>query len=469
MGNGNGNAVTADRRDAVYRHELMLVDGLMPYARNARTHSPAQVDQIAASIVEFGFTNPVLVDEQGMIAGHGRLLAAKQLGLKAVPGIILHGLTDAQRRAYVLADNKIALNAGWDEALLQQELEALAAADFDMELIGFSVKELAAIIPVVPNDGLNHPNDVPPLQKVAVSQLGDVWLMGAHRVMCGDSCSAPELGRLMAGERIDCVWTDPPYNVDYGDKAEMLEAYDKGHRNTGKILNDNLKPAAFLAFLTSLFTACSEFMHPGAAIYVAHAETEGVNFRLAFAAAGFHLSACLVWKKDSLVLGRSDYQWIHEPILYGWKPGAAHRWFGGRKKVSVAESDSSLITKRPDGLYQVAVGDTVLVIEGQATIEELVPTVTWEPRPKRSDLHPTMKPVHLVEKYLLNSARPGEVVFDCCGGAGSTLIAAHRLGMQARLMELEPLYVDVIVRRWQEHTGGIAIREKDGRAFADVS
>lgn len=249
----------------------------------------------------------------------------------------------------------------------------------------------------------------------------------------------------------------------------MLSKYDKGHRNTSRILNDDMDSASFAEFLGTMFAQVYGRMKAGSAIYVAHSETEGINFRKSFEGAGFKLSACVIWRKDSLVLGRSDYQWIHEPILYGWKPGASHRWYGGRKQVSVAEiGDGSPFIKTTDGRWQITIGDRVLIVSGDAELQELVPSVIREEKPKRSDLHPTMKPVALIERMLRNSSRPGDIVLEPFGGSGSTLMAAERLGMSARVIELSPAYVDVIVRRWQDYTGQKGRRESDGMEFDDA-
>ena len=276
--------------------EHLSLDALVPYARNSRTHSPEQIAQVAASIREFGFTNPVLIDgEGGIIAGHGRVMAARQLGLSEVPCIRLAHLTDAQKRAYVIADNKLALNAGWDDALLALELRDLGSEGFALHLTGFSDEELDNLLDI---DGVGEekrdPDDAPAIPRTPATKTGDTWLLGAHRVRCGDSTSAADWESLMLGEKADIVWTDPPYNVAYESE------------NAGAIQNDNMSDADFRAFLRSAFSALCSVMKPGAAIYVAHADTEGLNFRAAYREAGLKLSGCLVWRKDSLVLGRSD-------------------------------------------------------------------------------------------------------------------------------------------------------------------
>ena len=434
---------------------LQSVEALIPYARNSRTHSDEQGAQIAASIREFGFTNPVLVDNGGgIVAGHGRVMAARKLGMAEVPTVNVGWLNEQQRRAYVIADNKLAMNAGWDMDLLKAELADLKIEGFDLELLGFGDQLTDILDPQLLDKG-KDPDDAPPVPEKPESAAGDVWIMGPHRVCCGDSTSVADWDKLMGSEKADVCWTDPPYNVAYESKL------------AGKIKNDSMGDEKFLAFLTDAFVALGTALKPGAAIYVAHADTEGYNFRAAFRQAGFKLSGCLVWKKDSLVLGRSDFQWMHEPILYGWKPGSKHRWYGGRKLTTVQEWGGDPVTQRPDGTYQIVVGDRVLTVSGDAKIEETLSSVLFHEKPKRSSEHPTMKPVALVERMLKCSARSGDLVVDAFGGSGSTLMAADRLGMSARIMELDPKFVDVIVRRWQDYTGKRAVLESTGQPFPD--
>ena len=436
--------------------ENQPIDRLIPYARNSRTHSEEQIAQVAASIKEFGFTNPVLIDSDGgIIAGHGRVMAARKLGLADVPCIRLSHLTESQRRAYVIADNKLALNSGWDEKMLSAELASLKEMDFDLNLLGFGVDLIDVMNPdlLVAED--KDPDDVPEKQKDVKSKRGDMWICGAHRVMCGDSTSSADWGGLMRNELADLCWTDPPYNVAYESKL------------AGSIKNDSMADEEFGRFLTAAFRALFERMHPGAAIYVAHADTEGYNFRRGFREAGFKLSGCLVWKKDSLVLGRSDYQWIHEPILYGWKPGAAHRWFGGRKQTTVSDWSDGPITKIGDNKYQIVVGDSILTVTGDAKIEETMSSILFHEKPKRSEDHPTMKPVGLIEKQIKCNGRTGDTIIDAFGGSGSTLMAAERMGLKSRLMELDEKFVDVIVRRWQQYTGKRATHAVTGKEFGE--
>ena len=444
--------------------ELWPVERLKPYANNARTHSDEQVAKIAASIAEFGFTNPILVDSaDGIIAGHGRLMAATQkLGLPEVPVIVLDHLTDAQRRAYILADNRLAELAGWDNTMLAAELQALQEDGFDIDLVGFSDDDLAGLIASNAEEdgkdgGLTDEDEVPEERKATISRRGDVWVMGRHRLKCGDSTLLDDVESAVGGATVECMWTDPPYNVAYEGKA-------------GSIKNDDMSDSAFRLFLHDAFICAFAVLKPGGAAYVAHADTEGYNFRGAFRDAGFKLSGCLIWRKNSLVLGRSDYQWQHEPILYGWKEGAAHRWYGERNKTTIAEFDGQSFEQIGERSWQIRIGEQTLIVEGDAlTVRDARPTVVTEEKPKRNGEHPTMKPVALIERYLLNSTKPGDVVLDLFGGSGSTMIACEKLGRAARLVELDEKFADVIVRRWQDYTGKQATLEADGRTFADVA
>jgi DNA modification methylase len=437
--------------------EPRRTDAMIPYAKNARTHSDAQVEAIARSIDEFGWTNPVLVDEHdGIVAGHGRVLAAQLRGIETVPVIVLRGLTPAQVRAYCVADNKLAELAGWDFDLLKSELRDLNDAGFDVSLMGFSEVELDSLLGAIEQGGGDRDPDEVPDFGPEVSVRGDLWKLGHHRVLCGDATQAAAYATLLGDKLADVCWTDPPYNVNYKTKA-------------GKIDNDDLPGARFREFLDASFGAIIAHLRPGGGIYVAHADTEGLNFRAAFEGAGFKLSGVLIWKKDSLVLGRSDYQWIHEPILYGWRPGHRHRWAGGRKQTTVSEvGDPSPFRRLEDGTWAVQIGDEILIVTGDAEVRTLLPSMIHEPKPKRSAQHPTMKPTALIERMLRNSSRAGDVVLDPFGGSGSTLIAAERLGLSARLLELAPRYVDVIVRRWQEHTGRDAVHAVEGKKFAQI-
>ena len=400
------------------------IERLLPYIRNARTHSEAQIAQIAASIAEFGFTAPILAGSDGVIvAGHGRLAAARKLGLASVPVVVLEHLTPTQRRALVIADNKIAENAGWDEELLRLELAELQEADFDLALTGFDADMLADLLadeePQI--DGRTEDDAAPDVPEEPVSRPGDVWRLGPHRLVCGDATTAEAYARLFPdGERADMVFTDPPYNVNYANSAK-----DKLRGKHRPILNDALGEG----FYDFLYDALALIMaHTRGAIYVAMSSSELDTLQAAFRAAGGKWSTFIIWAKNTFTLGRSDYQRQYEPILYGWPEGATRHWCGDRDQGDVWHFN----------------------------------------KPQKNDLHPTMKPVELVERAIRNSSRPGDVVLDPFGGSGTTLIAAEKSGRQARLIELDPKYVDVIVRRWQEYTGAQAVRESDGIRFDDL-
>ena len=395
------------------------IEKLIGYARNSRTHSPEQVAQIAASIKEFGFTNPVLIDKDGgIIAGHGRVAAARKLGMTEVPCLRLAHLTKTQTRALVIADNRLALNAGWDNEMLALEFKDLIAQGFDVGLTGFSEEEIDALMPVELEEGLTDPDDAPEAPANPVTVQGDVWVMGNHRLLCGDSTSVDDLERLCAGQMVDMWLTDPPYNV----------AYEGGTKEKLTIKNDSMGDTQFREFLRDAYTAANAVMKAGAVFYIWHADSEGYNFRGAAKDAGWTVRQCLIWKKSSLVLGRQDYQWQHEPCLYGWKEGASHLWASDRKQTTILEFD----------------------------------------KPARNGEHPTMKPVALFEYQLLNNTKGGDIVLDSFGGSGTTLIAAEKNGRIARLMELDPKYCDVIVTRWQAFTGKHAHLESDGRSFTEV-
>jgi DNA modification methylase len=438
---------------------MFEVEALLPYARNSRKHSPAQIEALAGTIQRVGWTTPILVADGGILAGHGRIMAAKKLGLSRVPGIDLSHLADDERRALVISDNRLAEMATWDLDVLKLETDDLRAAGYDLELYtGFAEEDLAKLfegmVDPEPPEGGGDPDAVPPTPDVPHSRLGDIWVCGPHRILCGDCSDAGLIDKLMQGEMADLCVTDPPYNVAYESKL------------AGSIKNDNMADAEFRRMLGSWYATMFTVMKPGAPIYVAHADTEGLNFRDAFRSTGFKLSGCLIWRKNSLVLGRSDYQWQHEPILYGWKPGAAHRWYGGRKRTTVVDyGESGPVRQLDDGRWAITVGDTVLVVDGQATIEEVPGSVIYHDKPSRSELHPTTKPVGLWEKLMKPSSRPGDVVIDWFSGSGTTMIAADRMGLIARVSELDPKFVDVAVRRWEMLTGRKAVHAVTGEPF----
>lgn len=396
---------------------------LTPYARNARTHSADQVSQIAASIVEFGFTNPILAGSDGIIvAGHGRLAAAQKLGLDTVPVVVLDHLTPAQRKALIIADNKIAANAGWDEDLLRIELQDLLEDGYNLDLVGFDPDELADILAGEEPDitGLGDEDAAPEVADTIISKAGDVWIMGKHRLLCGDSTDAANYEILMAGTPANLIFCDPPYNVDYANTAK-----DKQRGTHRPIMNDNLGDG-FYDFLLAAFKPM--LAHCEGGVYIAMSSSELDTLQAAFREAGGKWSTFIIWAKNTFTLGRADYQRQYEPILYGWPEGKNRHWCGARDQGDV-----------------------------------------WNiKKPAKNDLHPTMKPVELVERAIRNSSRPGDVVLDSFGGSGTTLIAAEKTGRQARLIELDPKYADVIVRRWQIYSGGQATRESDGAVFDEL-
>jgi DNA modification methylase len=407
---------------AMVKHiELWLIEKLIPYARNPRTHSDAQVAQIAASIAEFGFNNPILVDnEAGIIAGHGRLLAARKLGLTEVPVIVLDHLSEAQKRAYIIADNQLALNAGWDDDILRSELAALQAENFNVDLIGFDDADLARLIEAQDAaEGLTDEDAVPGLPEKPVSSRGDCWALGNHRLLVGDATDGADVDRLMVGDVADLVFVDPPYNVDY-------EGYTEDHL---RIQGDRMTGEQFKHFLEASFRSCRSATKPGASLYVCHSSSWQREFQNALEAAGFEVRCQIIWAKNTFAWGFGRYKFRHEPIFYCHVAGQKDPWYGDKS---------------------------------QSTLWE-------ENKPAANKLHPTMKPVELMERALLNSSKAGDLVVDLFGGSGSTLIACERRGRKARLMELDPRYADVIVKRWQEYTGKQAVLEGDGRAFDEIA
>ena len=383
------------------KFELVSIDKLVPYANNARTHSPAQINKLRSSLREFGFINPVIIDRDfGIIAGHGRVLAAREEGISEVPCVYADHLTEAQKKAYIIADNRMAMDAGWDEEMLRIEIESLQAEAFDLALTGFDEKELSKLFDDG-NDAKDDDFDVDEeLKKPTFSKFGDVWTLGRHRLVCGDSTKTETYEVLMEGRKANLVLTDPPYNVNYEGSA-------------GKIKNDNMASDKFFDFLFDAFSCMEKVMADDASIYVFHADTEGLNFRRAFDAAGFYLSGCCIWKKPSLVLGRSPYQWQHEPCLFGWKKNGKHQWYSDRKQTTIWEFEKS----------------------------------------KKNGDHPTMKPIPLLCYPITNSTMSNTLVLDPFGGSGSTLIACEQTDRICRGIELDPKFVDVIVKRYVEQVG----------------
>jgi DNA modification methylase len=393
----------------------VAVDKLIPYAKNSRTHSDQQVAQIAASIKEFGFRNPILVDGVGIIAGHGRLMAAQKLGLDKVPTIDCSDMTPSQKKAYIIADNKLALNAGWDTAMLTIEMQELEVEGFDLELLGFDDKELNALLEPEIVDGLTDEDEVPELPEEPKSKLGDIYILGNHRLMCGDSTSIDAVEKMMNGDKASLVVTDPPWNVAYGTNlANNAQGYKQR-----TIMNDNFETTQeWEDFLSGFMGNIIAFTMKGCPIYCVMGASEWPAIDKALRDGGFHWSSTIIWAKDTLVLSRKDYHTQYEPIWYGWKDDGPRIW----------------------------------------TVQDRKQSDVWEcKRPKRSELHPTTKPVELIERAVLNSSNAGTIVFEPFGGSGSTLIACEKTGRKARLMELDPKYCDVIVKRWEDFTGQKAV------------
>lgn len=382
--------------------ELVDIDKLIPYVNNARTHSPEQINKLRASLREFGFINPVIVDDKfNIVAGHGRVMAAQAEGIKEVPCVYVDYLTEAQKKAYILADNRMAMDAGWDEEMLRVELEALQDMAFDLSMTGFDEKELADLFKTdehVEDDDFDLDAA---LEKAAFVKKGDIWTVGRHRLMCGDATSAEDVAKLMDGKKANIIVTDPPYGVSFRSSDGL------------SIQNDSLKGDEFYQFLLQAFKNMADNLTKGGAAYVFHADTEGLNFRKAFIDAGFHLAGCCIWVKNSLVLGRSDYQWQHEPVLYGFLQNGNHPWYSDRKQTTIWNFD----------------------------------------KPKRNKNHPTSKPLDLLGYPIQNSSQANGIVIDTFGGSGSTMMACELTNRICYMMELDEKYASVILRRYVEDGG----------------
>ena len=384
--------------------QLIPLGKLVPYVNNARTHSPEQLMKLRSSLREFGFINPVIIDRDfNVIAGHGRIAAAKEEGMEEVPCVFADFLTEAQKKAYILADNRMALDAGWDEELLRIEIESLQGADFDVSLTGFGEDEIADLFS---GDGEKDVKDddfdlSAALEKAAFVERGDIWKVGRHRLVCGDATSAEDVAALMDGKKANLIVTDPPYNVAFKSGSGL------------SIQNDSMENGEFYTFLYNSFQNMAEHLEKGGAAYVFHADTEGLNFRKAFVDVGFHLAGVCIWVKNSLVLGRSDYQWQHEPVLYGFLKNGKHPWYSDRKQTTIWNYD----------------------------------------KPKRNKNHPTSKPLDLLGYPISNSSQENAIVLDTFGGSGSTLMACEQTDRICHMMELDEKYASVILRRYVEDTG----------------
>ena len=384
--------------------QLVPLGKLVPYINNARTHSPEQLAKLRSSLREFGFINPVIIDrDYNIIAGHGRVLAAKEEGIREVPCVFVDYLTEAQKKAYILADNRMALDAGWDEELLRIEIESLQGEDFDVSLTGFEEQELADLF-AIEGDKAAKDDDFDlsaALEKASFVERGDLWIVGRHRLLCGDATRTEDVERLMDGKKANLIVTDPPYGVSFKSSDGLT------------IQNDSMKDEEFYIFLLTAFQCMAEHLENGGSSYVFHADTEGLNFRKAFIDAGFHLAGVCIWVKNSLVLGRSDYQWQHEPVLFGWKKGGKHSWYSDRRETTIWNYD----------------------------------------KPKRNKNHPTSKPLDLLGYPICNSSQENAIVLDSFGGSGSTLMACEQLNRICHMMELDEKYASVILRRYVEDTG----------------
>lgn len=383
--------------------KLVPISKLVPYANNARTHSPEQINKLRGSLREFGFVSPVIIDKDyGILAGHGRVMAARAENIEQVPCVFVDHLTEAQKKAYILADNRFALDAGWDEEMLRVEMEALQGMDFDISLTGFDESEIADLLSLDDGEAQEDDFDVDAaLQAEPFVKAGDLWLLGKHRLLCADSTKPEDVKLLMDSKKANVCITDPPYSCNYTGSTGM------------KIMNDNLKGEEFYQFLLSAFKNAYENLADGAAIYIFHSDAEKVNFYNAVVAAGFHYSTTCIWVKQSLVLGRFDYQMRHEPVIYAFKDTVKHKFYGDRKQTTVWEFD----------------------------------------RPSKSKLHPTTKPLPLIAYPMKNSSLVNSIVLDLFGGSGSTLMAAEQMDRTAYLMELDPAYASAIVRRFVAYRG----------------
>lgn len=463
--------------------KLRPLEHLVHYARNSRTHSPAQIEQLQRLLLEFRWTNPVLVDDMGIVAGHGRCIAAEAIYKRGeqikfpngtpipigmVPTLDCTGWSPAQRKAYIIADNRSALSAGWDEDMLHLELKELEALDYDLSLTAFDEDELADLLAgeiELPVD--KDPDAAPPVPDEPVSVPGDVWVMGAHRLVVGDCTDQDIMDRLMNGEVAQAAWIDPPYRVNQERKNKELDKRDGGNRSrSGGILNDKMSDADFLDFLCAAFESVFGALKPGAPIYITYPDSEAENFLVAFREAGFKRQSILAWVKNVQTLGRLDHQSRTENICYGWKPGAAHPWYGGRKVNNVVELGAeSPFHRLEDGRWQITLGDQIMIVSGDVKVESHPTDAIYEPRPARSDLHPTMKPANLVVRTLRNSTRAGDIIIDTFGGSGTTMIAAEQLGLQARLCELDPKFADVICLRYWHYSGKRPVHAVTGQPF----
>ena len=439
--------------------ELADIASLVPNPRNPNQHPKKQIEMLAKIIKAQGWRAPVTVSNRSgfIVRGHGRLLAGLLLNATQIPVDRQDYASEAEEWADLIADNRIAELSEADDALMASLLSELDG--FDVELAGFTTKDAAKLLAEmetgdIVEDDFDAAAAAESIQE-PITKPGDVWQLGSHRLMCGDATHAGDVEKLMNGNLAIMIFTDPPYNVNYqGGTGDKLT-----------IQNDNMPADEFNHFLHDAFTSMFAAVIPGGAIYVCHADSEGANFRGALMDAGWMLKQCLIWVKNQFVIGRQDYQWQHEPILYGWKPGAAHQWYGGRKQSTVIDDGMPIVIQRSDegAVITITVGVEKLVLkvpdfEIVHTGDDSSTTIWRFEKPLRNGEHPTMKPILLCARAIHNSSKAGDTVADFFGGSGSTLIAAEQTGRSCCVMEVDPVYCDVIVRRWEEFTGQKAVK-----------
>lgn len=441
--------------------EYWPISALQPYHASLRKHEAA-LPKMVETLKLYGFQLPLLARRNGeLVDGELRLKAAKELGYTELPVIPVDGFTEAEVQALRLILNRSATWASWDEGAVALELASLQALDFDLSATGFDMKEIDKLLHSLAVREEKDIEAVPDVPELPTNQVGDLWLLGEHSLYCGDATHAASYSQLLAEQKCQMLWTDPPYNVNYKGKA-------------GSIKNDAMSPESFRLFLKQVFSHMVNALQAGGAVYVAHADGNdcGIAFREAFVEAGLKLASCLIWRKNNATLSRADYHWQHEPILYGWLPGAAHRWCGDRKQTTVVEAFPTVVSLQGDDgqdVWQVVDGERLLRISGQGVVVEEIPsTIQFAPKPQKSQLHPTMKPVALIAPMIMNSCERGEWVLDPFGGSGSTLMACEQTGRICKTMELDPKFADVIILRWQEYTGGTAIHAVSNKSFAEV-
>lgn len=420
------------------------ISKLKPYENNAKIHGRTQIDLLKKSIEEFGFVSPCLIDaDYNLIAGHGRVTAAKEMGMTEVPCLFIEGLTETQRRAYILADNKMTELGEWDEDILTKELESLKDIGFDINLTGFSIDDIDIgdidFTDIDQKWNEDNPNGYLGGESRNIRK-GQVWKLGNHRLMCGDSTKTEDVLKLMGGETADLFLTDPPYNVDYAGKNETLNLIDKGSRIQKDIENDLMTDNAFENFLTDAFYAANNFLKEGGVFYLWHSDFSRKQFISAIEKIGWISRETLIWVKNQFVIGRQDYHHRYEPCLYGWKDGAGHYFIDDRTQ---------------DDVFDITKIDDMNEEELRSYVKDLIEksTIIYERKPAISDLHPTMKPINLFKRLIVNSSREGENVLDLFGGSGTTIIAAEQTNRKAFVMELDPEYVEATIQRWEQFTG----------------